>query len=112
MACKSSLNIPILMHSIDIESKDAGRGVGGVSSNDFTVETSGVPCSIRPIGGGEIERHQHEEHYTTHEITLWYNADLSTAKRINFNDRIFNIKRIITVNEGNMLQVLRVEEEL
>ena len=112
MACKNSISVPTLMHSVDIEAYSSGRSVGGISSGTWTASSSGVQCDIRPIGGGEIERNQHEEHYTTHEITMWYDADLSTAKRINYNDRVFNIKRIITVHEGNMLQIPRVEEVL
>lgn len=100
-----------LRHKVSIESEtvtnDAQGGIIRTWAHVFYAF-----ASIAPIRGKEYFQSQQMQSDTSHKITLRYNSETSTittAHRIAFDSRCFNIQSIIDINERNKIIELMCE---
>lgn len=114
MACnpcksKTALNASKLRHRIVIQGTvQAADGAGGYTETWETVAT--VWASIEPANGRERFIAMQTESHVTHIITCRYNAEITTAKRILFGTRKFDITEVLNIEERNTVLVIRAIE--
>ncbi len=103
-----------LRHRLTLQQEvKTADGAGGYSRSwtniaDLWAEIS--PISNRVIYGEEKLYAGHIEARISHKITIRYRSGLSTAMRLLFESRVFNIRAISFVNEDKDLVELLVEE--
>jgi SPP1 family predicted phage head-tail adaptor len=49
---------------------------------------------------------------TIHKVTMRYRAGVTTAKRLLYGSRVFDIKEVINVDEANSILVLKCMEQV
>jgi SPP1 family predicted phage head-tail adaptor len=88
----------------------AADGAGGYALAWTTLGT--VWANIDPLSGSEVFTAQHLEGHVTHRITMRYRSDLTITSdmRAVYNNRIFNIRSVLNMDESNQWQELLVEE--
>ncbi len=101
-----------MRHSIVIQSPnpttDAGGGRGDPWATPIVFAT--VRASIVPFGGREILHSMQLQDSVTHKVTMRYKAGVIAKMRIKFGTRIFNIRRVINVEERNRFYEILAEE--
>lgn len=86
-------------------SVDAG---GGISSDFSTSQT--VWGALKPLSGKEVFTQGQVQKNVTHEIIVRYNSSLTTANRIKFGTRLFNVRSVIDLEErGEYFKILAEE---
>lgn len=115
MACsrgcskKSKVDASSLNRKIDIQSvSQTTDGAGGYTEAWATVAS--VWASIEPASGGEKWVAMQTETHTTHIIMCRYQSVITTAKRILYGTRVFDIVEVINVEENNTLLKIRAIE--
>ena len=86
-------------------SADSGGGASTVWSDDATLW-----ASIEPLKGTERLTAQQLESRLTHRVRLRHRIGVTTAMRVKFGARIFNIRAVINPDERNRLLELLCEE--
>ena len=83
---------------------------GGTTRSWSDVAT--VWAEVLPLGGGRIERlfANQLQAEASHRITIRYRSGVTTAMRISYAGRVFNIRSVTNVNEAGVLLELLVEE--
>jgi SPP1 family predicted phage head-tail adaptor len=69
-----------------------------------------VYAEIKPRSGSESFHGMQIEGRVTHEITIRYRTDVTPKKRVYWNNRAFNIRAILNVNERDRWLKLAAEE--
>ncbi len=86
-------------------------GAGGYALGWNTIAT--VWAEIEPLHGHEVLSADHLEGRVTHKVTMRFRSDLSpitTAMRLLYNSRAFNIHAVLNTGEDNRFLSLMVEE--
>jgi SPP1 family predicted phage head-tail adaptor len=86
----------------------ASDGAGGYALAWTNVMT--VWADIAPSTGQKIFTDGHLEGHVTHHITMRYQTGITTDMRVNYNNRIFNIRAVLNNDESNRWIELLVEE--
>ncbi len=98
-----------LRHRVVLQSAaataDSGGGGAATWSDDATLW-----ASIEPIKGAERLTAQQLESRLTHRVRLRHRSGVTTAMRLKFGARIFNIRAVINPDERNRLLELLCEE--
>lgn len=118
MACKkpcnnkTALDPAKLRHRIEIQSvTQTADGAGGYTESWATVAT--VWASIEPANGREKWMAMQTETYMTHVIMCRYQSSITTAKRILFGARKFDIVEVLNIEERNAaLKITAIEGSL
>lgn len=115
MACKSKCASPTkidaskLKHRIEIQATtQTTDGAGGFTEAWATVAT--VWASIEPANSRERFIAMQTETHTTHVIMCRYQSVITTAKRILFGSRIFDIVEVLNIEEANTVLKIRAVE--
>lgn len=100
--CKASLiSASELRHRVAFQqTKQTADGAGGFTEAWVTIAT--VWAKIEPVKSYEKFVAMQTETHVSHNITVRYNSDITTAKRIMYGTRIFDIVGVINVNEENV----------
>ena len=102
-------NIGRLRYKVDLQkATDTADGAGGRSQAYSNIAQ--IYADIRPQSGGEQYRQGKVQDKTTHNIFVRYRADISTAYRIKYESRLFNIRQIINVDERDRFLKLVCDE--
>ncbi len=86
----------------------AGDGQGG--SDETWAEVAQVWAQIEPIKGYERMQAQQLAAPVTHKVTLRWQDWITTAHRIYYESRVFNIKEVINVDEAKQFLKLTCVE--
>lgn len=80
--------------------EDVGERIaGGSVEPDFRPVGNPVPCKVEPLSGGKSFLAQQAQSKVTHTITLRYRSGISPHWRIKWGTRVFEIARVIDVEE-------------
>lgn len=94
------MNPGILRHRITIQNLTYTQDDYGAPTEIWkTYHTCNA--SIEPLRGREFFAAQKENSEVTHKAIIRYKSGLKTSMRVNFNNRYFNIKSIINIEERN-----------
>ena len=84
-------------------------GQGGFTEAWSTVTRAWA--SLKPVKAYEKFQAQQMETPISHEIVMRYVSGVTTANRITYSDRVFDIKEAINVDEDNqLLQIKAIEK--
>jgi len=105
------MRIGKLRHRVAIQAKAEPVPVDatGQSQPSWSTLTT-VWASIEPAGGKEFYAGQQVNAEVSHKVTIRYYADLTTAHRLLFGSRIFDINYIRNVDERKVYQELLCKE--
>jgi SPP1 family predicted phage head-tail adaptor len=96
-------------HFITLQGQGTTRDSGGGISSGFSTIAS-VYANVVPKSGKEIYKRGKLVGSVTHEITIRYRTDITNASRISFNNKLFNIRSIINIDERDRYLKLMCEE--
>lgn len=91
-----------------VETPDGAGGYARSFSDVATVWAEMVPYA--PSLGGERLHDRQLQEQVTHRVLIRYRGDITTAMRIHYAGRYFNIRTVVNVNEANVLLHLLAEE--
>jgi SPP1 family predicted phage head-tail adaptor len=98
-----------LRHSIVIQKFIGNKTPAGGWLNDWN-DYATVKAYIKPISGNERLYAMRLESSVTHKIYIRYRNDVNASNRINYKNRLFNIKYVINIEEMNRWLELDCEE--
>lgn len=103
LGCKASLiNASELRHRVTFQrTKQTPDTAGGFT--EAWVDIGSAWAKIEPVKSYEKFVAMQTETHVSHNITIRYNKDVTTAKRMIFGSRIFDIVGVINVNEENVV---------
>lgn len=106
---KTCINAGHLRHKMTLQRVTrTSDGAGGFTQSWGSDET--VWAKIEPASGREVFRAQQLETPVTHKITCRYNANITTAARLIYDNRVFNIQEVLNPLERNaIMEVLAIE---
>jgi|TARA_R100000734_G_C3275367_1_gene70294 SPP1 family predicted phage head-tail adaptor len=96
-------------HFITLQGQGTTRDSGGGISSGFSTIAS-VYANVVPKSGKEVYKRGKLVGSVTHEITIRYRTDITNASRISFNNKLFNIRSIINIDERGRYLKLMCEE--
>ena len=96
-------------HFITLQGQGTTRDSGGGISSGFSTIAS-VYANVVPKSGKEVYKRGKLIGSVTHEITIRYRTDITNASRISFNNKLFNIRSIINIDERGRYLKLMCEE--
>jgi len=96
-------------HFITLQGQGTTRDSGGGISSGFSTIAS-VYANVVPKSGKEVYKRGKLVGSVTHEITIRYRTDITNASRISFNNKFFNIRSIINIDERGRYLKLMCEE--
>ena len=97
--------------AIQAQAEPAAIDAAGETRPSWSTVTT-VWASIDPAGGKELYAGQQVNAEVSHKVTIRYYSALTTAHRLLFGDRIFDINFIRNVEERNIYQELLCKEAL
>ncbi len=98
-----------LRHRVSLQSSaDSADGGGGAATVWSDVAT--LWASIEPLKGSERMSAQQLESRLTHRVRLRHRSGVTTAMRLKFGVRIFNIRAVVNPAMRNRLLELLCEE--
>ena len=104
-----ALRAATLRHRVVLQSAaDTADGGGGGAT--VWSDTATLWASIEPLKGTERLTAQQLESRLTHRVRLRHRSDVTTAMRVKFGTRIFNIRAVINPDERDRLLELLCEE--
>lgn len=114
MACKSNCKSSLvsaseLRHRVTFQDKTVTPDGAGGQTEEWAVVASAW-AKIEPVKSYERFVALQTETHVSHKITIRYNPIVTTAKRILFDGRVFDITGVINVNEDNVAMVITAME--
>ncbi|WP_435007991.1 phage head closure protein [Tundrisphaera lichenicola] len=99
-----------LRHKVVIQSvSQVTDGQGGFT--ETWADGATVWCSITPIKAYERVQAMQMQTPVSHKIVMRYRSDVTTANRLRFGSRVFEVKEAINVEErGRILQIKALEQ--
>lgn len=67
-------------------------------------------CSVEPAGGREIWQAQQLQKNVSHKITTRYRSDVTTANRLLWGTRAFNVRSVVNVSERGRYTLILADE--
>lgn len=103
------MNIGQLRHRVEVQQEiRTSDGMGG-----FTVEWKKVAtyfARVSPMRGEESLIHRQLQDRITHMVVMRWHPLVKASQRLVHNDRVFNIREVLNVDERNIKLELRCEE--
>lgn len=96
-------------HFITLQGQGTSRDTGGGISSGFSTIAS-VYANVVPKSGKEVYKQGKLIGSVTHEITIRHRTDITNASRISFNNKLFNIRSIVNIDERDRYLKLMCEE--
>ena len=98
-----------LRHRVDLQSvAESQSGTGAVKRSWSTYAT--VWAEVRPAQGGERFTAQRVTAETTHTVRIRWRSGVTTADRVKFGARVFEIESILNPDERDRELVLLCKE--
>lgn len=85
-------------------------GFGGYIEEWTTVQK--LWAEVMPVDAIENFEANKIDEKISHIISIRYKNTISTHNRLKFNERIFNIRGIVNVNEENRILEIKAEEDI
>jgi len=101
-----------LRHRVKLQEVVCSADTKGAGSTETWLEIAKVWASITPISALERVESNARQETITHEITMRYKSQLTSADRIVYGSRIFNIKQILNPDYRNEMLTMLVEEKI
>ena len=98
-----------LKHPIVIQAEGLANDNMGGQEEDWTTVIS-AKARIKPLSGWERVRAQQLEAGVTHQIIIRYRPGVKESMRIVFENRIFNIRSALNVDEQKVWLEIMAEE--
>lgn len=102
-----------LRHIVTLQQRVDGHETpfpSGAPDQYWDTFQAGVPCSIDPISGREYFSQQQVQGEVTHRIRLRYLAGVTSALRVLYGTRVFDIVSVLNWEERNIeLHLMCVE---
>ncbi len=100
-----------LRHRVAIQRKTrVSDGQGGYTETWATVTNGAVCASIEPASSKEVFHAHQLNHLVTHKIVCRFLSGVTSADRVVFGTRAFNIRSVLNPLERNRMLVLLCEE--
>ena len=99
-----------LRHVVTIESPPTGEDATGANYGAWTTFAANVRAEIRPTGGSEQYGGGAYNPEAWHTVTMRHVAGFTSAMRINFGGRLFDVLNINDVMERGRWMVLTCKE--
>jgi SPP1 family predicted phage head-tail adaptor len=96
---------------VEIQSLSQATDNQGGFTDSWTTDAT-VWAEIEPLKGWERFQAQQTQTPLTHKVTMRYRSGVTTAKRLLYGSRVFEIKEVINVNEDSAFLVLRCLEQV
>jgi SPP1 family predicted phage head-tail adaptor len=91
---------PAMDKRVVIQSRaSASDGQGGYT--ETWTDTATVWASIKPAKGFERYQAMKLETPVTHEVVMRYRAGITTKNRLVYDERIFDLKEVLNLDEAN-----------
>lgn len=98
-------------HQIEIQAATRTGDGGGGGADAWTTITNGtVGASITPVASSETYSGEQLQDVVTHKVGMRYLPGVTTAHRIKFGSRYFDIKSVIIVQEKQRDMVILAQE--
>ena len=106
---KKCYNAAMLRHTVKVQQRtQESDGAGGYT--DAWSDLFTASAAINPAKGYERLQAMQMETHITHKMVMRYDGRITTAHRILFGTRVFNIVEVLNVEERNMwLEITAVE---
>lgn len=98
-----------LRSKVDLQTASNTRDAGGGLSQSFET-TASIFADIRPQSGDETYRQGKVQEKLTHKIFIRHRAGVQANQRILFDNRVFNIRSVINVDERDRFLELKCVE--
>ena len=100
-----------LRHYVKLQSSTQAQSGYGEESKTWATDES-IFAEIKPLRGSELLEYQQINSELTHRIIIRYTSNATSAKRILFGTRIFDINVVRNIDERNIYQELLCKEKL
>lgn len=108
-----SVNAGRLRHMVEVQQNAPTRDTGGGSVDSWSTVTNGRrPAEIVPVTGLKEYVDNQLQETITHKVTMRYLAGVTTANRILFGSRVFDIRSVVNPQERGRDLILLVFERL
>lgn len=98
-----------LRHRVTIQEETKTEDTGGGFALAWA-DVSTMWCDVVPATGREVFQAQQLQKNVSHKITTRYRTDVTTANRLLWGARTFNVRSVITVSERNRYTVILADE--
>ncbi len=98
-----------LRHLITLQRRSETPDTGGGVSLSW-VDIAQLWAEVAPLGGGEAVQAMRVQPVQSYRVRLRYRADITTADRLLFKQRLLNIRSIRNINERGRWLECRCEE--
>lgn len=105
-----SLNPGRLRHRVTIQALTRTPDTGGGYTETWS-DTATVWAAVEPLAGTERLRAMQVSPTLSHRIRMRYRADVSSAQRLVYNGRAFDITSVVDVDERHRELQLLAEEQ-
>ena len=100
-----------LKHRVSIEQRVRSADAAGGSDVSWSpVLTAWAELRSRSRGGDENAAGGKLEANITHEMTMRYRSGITNDMRVAYQGRVFNIRRLVNVDEAGVILELLLEE--
>jgi len=103
------MKIGSMRHAITFQNQGTARDAGGGISSGFSTLAT-VYANVKPTTGREVYKQGKVVGIVSHEITVRYREDITNATRISFDNKLFNIRGIINIDQRDRYLKLLCEE--
>jgi len=101
----------LLRHRIDIETQPQTADAYGDIVEPYTAVYSGVPASVIPLRGVQLEQASATANSVSHKVSLRYLSGIAPSQRVKFGSRYFDIESVINIRELNRdLELMCIEQ--
>ena len=101
-----------LRQTVTIQAPATGTDDYGAPNTGWTDFATDIRVSIRPLSSRELVAAQAAQTETSHEIKMRYLPGITSAMRIVFEGRFFNLSRPLNTNERNIELIIPATEGL
>jgi SPP1 family predicted phage head-tail adaptor len=105
------VNAGFFRHRIEIQALTrTGDGGGGGTDAWATIAYGAVNAAITPVSSAETYVGEQLQDYVSHKITLRYVPGVTTAHRVLFGARWFDVKSVIDLQEKHRDMIILAQE--
>lgn len=104
-----STTIGKMRYPLQLQTASYTADSGGGSATTWTT-TATIYGDINPVRAEEKYRQGQVQESVTHEVYVRYRAGLTTANRLVYDNRTFNVKGVINVDERKRFMKLNCQE--
>lgn len=107
--CKTTLNAGDLEHRVVFQSVTQTTDAAGGFTESWATSAT-VWGKLEPLKSFEKFVSMQTETHTSHKLTCRYNPAITTAKRMTYSGRVFDVVGVINVEERNTIMIVNLIE--